>query len=174
MTGRASSARDAPLPGAYVAAAGVLAGPHPATADERGTRDRLAALAAAGVALVVDLTEPGEAPDYTPLLPRGVASVRFPVRDLTAPSPATTRTILATIDDTLATGGGVYVHCRGGIGRTGAVVGCWLVHRGLAGDDPLATLAALRGAGAAASPETDEQRRLVSAWTAAAPADESR
>ena len=35
----------------------------------------------------------------------------------------------------------VYVHCWGGIGRTGTVVGCWLVRHGMTGDEALAEFA---------------------------------
>lgn len=40
--------------------------------------------------------------------------------------------------------GGVYVHCWGGIGRTGTVVGCLLVDGGLSADDALARIDELR------------------------------
>jgi protein-tyrosine phosphatase len=63
-----------------------------------------------------------------------------------------------------------YVHCWGGIGRTGTVVGCWLVAReGLTTDAALQRIAELRkdtpdrGLG---SPETKLQRRFVLQWLA--------
>ena len=37
--------------------------------------------------------------------------------------------------------GGVYVHCWGGIGRTGTTVGCWFVRHGRTGDQALAEIA---------------------------------
>ena len=43
-------------------------------------------------------------------------------------------TILGAIDVALAQGRTADVHCWGWIGRTGAVVGCWLVRHGLTGD----------------------------------------
>ena len=46
--------------------------------------------------------------------------------------------ILDDVDAALADGGAVYVHCWGGIGRTGTVVGCWLVRHGLDDGDPIA------------------------------------
>ena len=41
--------------------------------------------------------------------------------------------IMDAIDGHIATGRTVYVHCRGGVGRTGTVIGCWLVRQGYAG-----------------------------------------
>ena len=34
--------------------------------------------------------------------------------------------VLDAIDIALCEGHGVYIHCWGGVGRTGTVVGCWL------------------------------------------------
>ena len=45
--------------------------------------------------------------------------------------------ILDAIDGGLEQGEKVYIHCWGGIGRTGTVVGCYLVRRGLSGDQAL-------------------------------------
>ena len=40
--------------------------------------------------------------------------------------------ILDAIDDSVKVGKPVYVHCWGGVGRTGMVIGCWLLRHGLA------------------------------------------
>jgi atypical dual specificity phosphatase len=40
--------------------------------------------------------------------------------------------ILTALSDAESRGRIAAVHCRGGIGRTGMVVGCWLVQRGTA------------------------------------------
>jgi len=103
----------------------------------------LAPFRAAGVTAFVDLTE-GE----------------FGIPDRTCPSPETMTRILDRIDELIAAGEVVYVHCYAGIGRTGTVVGCWLVRHGASGPDALATVERLRGA----PPETREQRRLVVDW----------
>src|SRR5690606_41460522 len=61
--------------------------------------------------------------------------------------------------------GRVYVHCWGGVGRTGTVVGCLLLDRGLAtGDDVLYRLAELRAGtrkGRRPSPETPAQIEVL-------------
>ena len=52
--------------------------------------------------------------------------------------------ILDDVDAALADGRTVYVHCWGGIGRTGTVVGCWLMRHGLDEGDPIRRIATLR------------------------------
>ncbi len=75
--------------------------------------------------------------------------------------------ILDTLDGALAAGHIVYLHCWGGIGRTGTVVGCHLVRHGMTSEQALAEIARLRrdtpDAGKV-SPETPAQTRLVLRW----------
>jgi len=56
----------------------------------------------------------------------------FPIKDYGIPSKELTINLLDTIDQNLKEGKKVYVHCKGGIGRTGLVVGCYLIRHGLA------------------------------------------
>src|SRR5690606_20157329 len=76
--------------------------------------------------------------------------------------------VLDTIDRLLEEGRRVYVHCGKGVGRTGLVVGCWLVRHGAAEPDSvldlLAELRARNRLGHLESPETEEQRRMVRGW----------
>ena len=76
--------------------------------------------------------------------------------------------ILDDIDETRTASETVYVHCWGGVGRTGTVIGCWLVRHGLDEGDPIDRIAFLRQAlpNARRSPETDAQISLVRAWRA--------
>jgi hypothetical protein len=66
--------------------------------------------------------------------------------------------ILDDIDEARARGGTAYVHCWGGVGRTGTVIGCWLMRHALDGGDPIARIAVLRAAvaGERPSPETPD------------------
>jgi protein-tyrosine phosphatase len=52
----------------------------------------------------------------------------------------------------------VYVHCQGGIGRTGTVIACLLVEEG---EDAEVVLDRLSERG---SPETERQKRFVREW----------
>ncbi len=135
----------------------LLAGPYP------GSRERVQHLLDLGVTYFVDLTEAG---DYTPWLPDGVGYRRMPIPDFDVPSPEQMRRTLALIEGALAEGRVVYVHCLGGCGRTGTVVGCYLVEQGMPGEAALEEIARLRDEVAAVgdSPETAAQYAMVRGW----------
>ncbi len=123
----------------------------------------------AGVDAVVDLTQrldpastdshlrPYE-DDLERLAPSSVL-VRHPILDLNIPTEDEMVAALDTIDRLLDEGRTVYVHCWGGIGRTGTVVGSWLVRHGVTAPEQALDLltelrASDRGAGHRRSPET--------------------
>ena len=155
----------------------LLAGEYPGSDDEDTARAKLNALLDCGVRTFVDLTEKHDLLDpYDAVLQseaseRGltVAYHRKPVKDMNVPSILHMRDILAVIKASVDRGDAVYVHCYGGIGRTGTVVGCWLVERGTGGDDPIAAIAELRADVwklRRPSPETDAQITFVRDWPA--------
>lgn len=172
-----SIAKQPALPGAYWVLPGqLLAGPYPCAADLPAAEQRVANLLACGVTYVVDLTEPGEynLRPYWPILRQkaeaaGTRVERWnsPIPDMSTPSVVQMREILKRIDAALVSGHRVYVHCFGGVGRTGTVIGCHLVERGMQGNEALVEIERLRlGLPNAncASPETDAQRRMVRTW----------
>ena len=145
-----------PLPGSYwVQPDKLLAGPYPGSRDPETQRGRLNTLLGVGITAFVDLTQTDEREAYAPLLPEGVQYQRFAIRDFGVPSVQRLNTILDAIDAALDEGRKVYLHCWGGIGRTGTVVGCFLVRHGMSGDGALQEIARRLHSG---SPETDEQR----------------
>lgn len=96
-----------------------------------------------------------------------VSFVRFPIRDMDVPASGTMVSILDEIDRALDGGRPVYVHCWGGRGRTGTVVGCYLVRHGLQGEEALRRITELRRDLPDAhmpSPETEAQRNMVTRW----------
>ena len=159
---------ELPTEDCYLIAERLLGGPHPGTRDPDATRGHLARFEEHGVTLFVDLTQSGELPPYAGML-TSARHERRPIRDWGLAGEREMRATLDLIDDELARGGTVYVHCRGGIGRTGTVAGCWLRRHGLDDGDPIARLAALRAGVPDAwmrSPETPEQAAMVSDWQA--------
>jgi protein-tyrosine phosphatase len=128
----------------------------------------LDAFARHGVALFVDLTHPTDPLEsYERLLRTGARRIAHPIVDMgTTTLPHMTR-ILDDLDAAIAATSGVYVHCWGGRGRTGTVVGCWLVRHGLDGGDPIGRIAELRHdvpGSQLASPETAAQCAMVTSW----------
>ncbi len=147
----------------------LLAGCYPTARSDRSR------LLDAGVRLIINLTEKNESglEEYEKDIDilaqeRGhqVTCVRTPIPDFGSPNEAEMKAILDEIDKAIEAGKTVYVHCHGGKGRTGTVVGCYLVRRDAAGGDALRKIRELReGAGAGGpSPETEEQRNLVRSW----------
>ena len=99
-----------------------------------------------------------------------VKYVRFPIPDVSVPEdPSVMASVLDAIDAAQHQRPIVYVHCWGGIGRTGTVVGCYFRGQGQSGDGALAQVAHLwtgveKSRRRPESPETDEQRAYVRAW----------
>jgi protein-tyrosine phosphatase len=139
----------------------LLAGRHPCAWSAGDAEAEVRDVVGHGVTLVVDLTEEGELTPYDALMPGNVRHFRLPIRDFTAPSPEQIALALDTIDAELADGGVVFVHCWAGCGRTGVIVGCWLVRHGASPHQALARIAELRGLGC---PQTLEQRLTVLGW----------
>lgn len=158
-----------PLPDAYWVVPGrFMAGPYPGGVGGAATvAETVELLLAAGVTFFLDLTEPGEAPDYTRYLGGRARHVRAAIVDFDVPSHREMIHILDTIDGALDRGQTVYLHCFAGLGRTGTIVGCYLVRHGLEGQQALRALRTLRQDTVfprAASPQTPAQRDMILHW----------
>lgn len=180
-----SESKEGPVPFArsyWVVPGQLLAGCYPGDPHPQEARRKLTGLLEVGIRHVINLMEPQEknhegrpfVPYQEPLAhlaeERGieVTCVRFPIRDGNVPSREEMRAILDDIDQALAEGRPVYVHCWGGKGRTGTVVGCYLARHGLAnGPEALVRIQELRRNDPTSghpSPETERQRDLVRSW----------
>ena len=159
---------DVPITDSYRVTDRFLAGEYPGASDPVIAARRLATFCEHGVTLYVDLTHPADCLEpYDRLIAPPAARIAHPIVDLgTTTIPHMTR-ILDDVDAALDAGGSVYVHCWGGIGRTGTVVGCWLMRHGLDDGDAIARIAHLRrdvSDAFVASPQTAAQRAMVTAW----------
>jgi len=121
-----------------------LAGEFPAHAFGEQLIQRLDKFLDFGINTYIDLTDPDELPSYSHMLSKraeyydlDIHYKRFTIKDHDIPPSETMKAILDEIDSALASGRKIYVHCWGGIGRTGTVVGCYLVRHGYTGQQAL-------------------------------------
>lgn len=169
--------RPVPIPNAYwLPGMRILAGEYPDASGAGTTSERLELFLDVGITSFIDLTTEGELGPYEWHLRRLGASRglevryhRFPVADVSVPTPEDMDRILDLIEQEHAAGGTVYLHCWGGIGRTGTVVGCYFVREGMDGNAALARLAQLwrtveKCDWCPESPETNQQRAFVRDW----------
>jgi protein tyrosine/serine phosphatase len=163
--------KPAPIQESYWVTERLIAGEYPRDLDDATSVAKIERLTRAGVTVFVDLTEEGELLPYDHLLLAPARAVRRQVRDLDHPSDEDMAATLDLIDAELAAGETVYVHCWGGRGRTGTVVGCWLVRHGAGGQAALARIKGLRQTPDGAlndSPETPAQREMILRWSGGA------
>jgi len=144
VTGTNQIVLPRPIPNSYWATPLVLACEYPFTPREPEC-PKLDALLRSGIRTFIDLTEEGELVPYIGQLPQRCTFLgidvteieyhRFPIRDrCLPPSLELVCAILDTLNGNASKNRISAVHCRGGIGRTGMVIGCWLVNSGVARD----------------------------------------
>ncbi len=175
----ASGGGDRPMENSYWVVPGrFAAGEYPGSWTRAEAARRLRTLLRAGIDHFIDLTRPADGLEpYEPIAQQQAQAegveVRWephPIVDMSIPrSPAEMTAILDAIDGAMDAGRTVYVHCWGGIGRTGTVVGCWLVRHGLTGDEALDQIAEWwqhveKSRRHPRSPQTYDQREYIRNW----------
>ena len=176
---RAGTSKDRPSPNSYWAIRGrFAAGEYPGAWDSGEAATKIESLLSAGVDHFIDLTEARELEPYAGILEEVASRLglragheRHPIVDGRVPdSPEEMADILDAIDLALSEGKTVYLHCWGGVGRTGTAVGCWLVRHGSTGEQALHQIGEWwQGVEKAwripRSPETPQQVEYVRNWT---------
>lgn len=120
------------------------AGEYPGDKDEEKAKQKINNMIHFGVRHFVDLTEEHELKPYVHLLPQGTTYLRFPIKDCGTPkSIEEADGLLNRINMLKQQGGHVYLHCWGGIGRTGTIVACHIA-RELKDATPEMVMEALR------------------------------
>ena len=171
--------KERPIPDSYWVRPGrLLAGEYPGAPYDDQARQKLRRLLETGVTFFLDLTEAREygLKPYAPLLREEASALgrqaehhRMSIPDMDTPTPKEMVRILDTIDAALEQGHTLYVHCYGGIGRTGTVIGCYMARHGIEGAEALNEIARLRQGtpdGWVRSPQTPAQREMVRGWAA--------
>ncbi|MFZ5570079.1 MAG: protein-tyrosine phosphatase family protein [Thermodesulfobacteriota bacterium] len=160
----------------------LMAGCFPGSPSPGEAHQKLKKLLACGIREVVNLMEPHERDHHGKLFESyegplrslademglDVTVARFPIKDGDIPTRLEMCRILDHIDAAIQNGRPVYLHCWGGRGRTGTVVGCYLARHGLAADHQvLKMIKVLRQDvrdAHSASPENSWQIDMVLSW----------
>jgi len=172
-----------PFPRSYWVVPGkFLAGCYPGSEDVQEAERKLRGLLEHGILHVINLVEPGEVNrEMKPFVPyegqmKAIANSmgleatleRIPIRDGWVPSRGQMIEILDCIDTNIEKGKPVCVHCWGGRGRTGTVVGCYLVRHGLgAAHEAVGQIRELRSQTKDhddPSPESMRQAEMILSW----------
>ncbi len=160
----------------------LLAGYYPGDSNITEMDKKLNTLLDCGIRIFINLMETDEIDhagleftrydkrvrDLASLRGQKAYTYRHPITDLSVPSHEEMKRILDRIDESLLNGLPVYIHCWGGRGRTGTVVGCWHARHSLGkGPEILEIIKELRKQdekGNLPSPETEQQIRMVISW----------
>jgi protein-tyrosine phosphatase len=154
----------------------LVVGEMPIASNDIETKAKLDSLVNLNVSAVINLMEIDEKDhsgnlffNYQPYLnKRGVLMHQFPIKDMDISSPVQMMRILKQIDFYVKQQKIVYVHCWGGLGRTGTVVGCYMLSKGLTDVqnvlDAISKLKSQSGLADKESPQTNAQREFILDW----------
>ena len=158
----------------------LFAGEYPGHPSQDIARKRIESLVEMGVSTFVDLTSAADAMEpYEPFLAemeehtgRKLIRLSFPIPDMGVPdNEEIMRAAMEAIREATERNPAAYVHCWGGIGRTGTVIGCWLRECGVGSVEALLRVQKLysrhmpKSKRIPKSPQTPAQLDYVKFWS---------
>ncbi len=121
-----------PIEYSYSVTERVYAGEHPLYSRHTTLpEDRIAQFIEFGITDFLDLTVKGEAQEYERILPHSIRKFSYPVKNFEAPESvqslmeAFAGLELLFIEQSDSK---LYIHCLGGVGRTGTIVACYYIY----------------------------------------------
>ena len=135
--------------------------------DLYNTQAKVAEICNFGITHFIDLTEEGELKPYAQYLNGNTVHRRFPIKDVSVPkSFDEVYELMEYIDGIISDSDNkVYIHCWGGVGRTGVIVACLYEYLG---EDAKTAIVHLRKSFEACpksayrhTPETKEQLEFI-------------
>jgi atypical dual specificity phosphatase len=121
--------------------------------------DDLAKIRGMGVRAIATLTE--EPLDAGAVGKSGLAVRHFPIDDFDIPTIPQTADFCRWVDERMAAGDPVAVHCFAGLGRTGTMIGCLLVRdRGATAEGVLKTIRRIEPGFV----QTAQQEAFIAVW----------
>ena len=163
-----------PIRNSYKVMEGIYAGEYPREYDDKKSINKIKQFKRFGITHFIDLTEEGELRPYDQMLASPMQHIRFPIQDVSVPANIeSVKALIGQIHGILneSDRNKVYIHCWGGVGRTGTIVGCLLSHQH--NYDYNETMGALKKAFSDCpksayreTPETKEQRDFIARYAA--------
>ena len=95
----------------------------------------LADLSGQGIGALVCLTE--DPTDESSVRAAGMEFLHIPIPDMAAPALEDIQRFAAFVEECVAVGRGVVAHCAVGVGRTGTMLACFLVARGMGPEEAI-------------------------------------
>lgn len=121
-----------PIEYSYQVSRNVFAGEHPLFDIYKSSiKGNIPTLLRFGITVFLDLTQSYEVSEYASFLPSNVQRISFPIRNCDIPSSVESVIGLFRKLEQLMheqPQAKLYIHCHGGVGRTGTIVACYYIY----------------------------------------------
>lgn len=128
----------------------------PLPGRDRSLEQDAAFLEQEGIRVLVSLTE--DPPDGEVLARRAIDQIHIPIQDYTPPTLEQMIEFVAVVEDSVAAGIPVGVHCTAGLGRSGTMAAVYLVAEGASANEAISAVRQLRPGSIETSAQEDAVR----------------